>query len=160
MPSSPSRYRAPAFIASIVELAADVLAQSGKLDQLEALELANAIAAGVAVTWGGQHMYIPRAVWNQNNELWCQRWERDMRIYRAYTGSNVEELSTRFGLDSSTVRRILARVREHLRSPETIPAVAAPQPPSVAPHAAREPGPSTVTMPAAPRPLSLFDQAD
>lgn len=160
MSANKGAYRAPAFIASIAELAVEEMLREAVCEPEKAAQIGNAIARAVALNWGGQHMYIPRAVWNQSNVFWCERWDRDLQIYQAYTGDNVDALATRFGLDTSTVRRVLTRVRDRLRSPETIPSAAAP---SAAPRVARaapDQASETRTMPAAPRVLDLFSNLD
>ncbi len=57
-------------------------------------------ASFLADDWGGQNVYIPM-------DLSARLSTRNAEIYKLFTGDNISELATRFGLSVQTVYRII-----------------------------------------------------
>lgn len=68
-------------------------------------QVSNELIFRIAQSWGGQMIYIPKG-----RQFVASR--RDKKIYAAFTGKNIRELTVRFGLSAPYIYKIVQRMRE------------------------------------------------
>lgn len=69
--------------------------------------IASAVADHVADHWGGQMIYIPRDFQRKLAQV-------ELEIFDAFNGANIPELSRRYQMTDSGLRRLISRVRAKL----------------------------------------------
>ncbi len=99
-----SRNVAAELLVDLADHVASLLVEVGKLPEAEAHFIANEAAVKIADNWGGQAIYIPM---DQVARL-CSR---NAEIYDAFTGDNVSELVSKFGLSRQAIYRIIRSER-------------------------------------------------
>ncbi|MGJ7605446.1 hypothetical protein GNX71_29215 [Variovorax sp. RKNM96] len=71
--------------------------------------IASSVADHVADHWGGQMIYIPRDFQRKLAQI-------ELEIFDAFTGANIPELSRKYEMTDSGLRRLITRVRAKLAS--------------------------------------------
>ena len=92
----------------LVDLAdnlSSILTDKADISKDDAKTIAQAAAAHIADNWGGQSVYIPM-------DLVARMSSRNREIYDAFTGDNISELVSIFGLSRQTIYRIVKNERE------------------------------------------------
>jgi len=107
----------PEIIADLADtLAAELVATGIPVEK--AGQIGHKLAEHIRVHWGGRYIYIAKGLhYDLSN--------RDMQIWRDFTGNNVSALAGRYGLTEIHIYRILARARsleQQRRQPELFPA--------------------------------------
>lgn len=92
----------------VSELAQSMLGIPGPRAKVFATEVAGAIADD----WGGQSVYIPM-------EMVGRLSERNLKIYREFTGNNVPELAMRYKLSVQQIY-VIIKVQRDLHAPKQL----------------------------------------
>lgn len=74
-----------------------------KIDRRQAASVAKKVARHITGNWGGQIIYIPKNLLGQISE-------RDMQIYREFSGKNHAQLSRKYNLTVQQIYRIVKEV--------------------------------------------------
>ena len=74
------------------------------MDEAQAKDFGRRVADMLAEEWGGSSVYIPK-------NLASRFRRRDARLYREFTGQNVQELAQKYGLTQQRVYAIIKAER-------------------------------------------------
>lgn len=74
------------------------------MDEAQARDFGRRVADMLAEDWGGSNIYIPK-------NLASRFRRRDARLYREFTGDNIQELAHRYGLTQQRVYAIIKAER-------------------------------------------------
>lgn len=96
-------HRRSELLTDFVAHAEQLLVQHGVRDG-DAMSAANALADFLVQHWGGQMISIPL---NFQRRLE----QRELEIYRAFTGDNYDQIARMFNMTESGARRLVNRVR-------------------------------------------------
>lgn len=95
--------RVPELVADLEDQTAACLMGELKLERRKAAEVAKKVARHITQNWGGQIIYIPKNLLGQISE-------RDMQIYREFSGKNHAQLSRKYNLTVQQIYRIVKEV--------------------------------------------------
>lgn len=101
---SGKKHRASELASRLVQIGQAKLQAEG-LGAEAALLVMRAITAELCDEYGGQQLHMPREL------AWDGLTERDRQIWAAYTGQNIPELCSRFGLCDRQVRYVIDYAR-------------------------------------------------
>jgi len=96
--------RAPELIRDLLDKSAAVLEKQVRMAPEDARQAALAIVKQLAKDWGGQQIYIPKAMMLELDE-------RDRQIYAEFNGHNQPQLAKKHGISVVRVYQIIDFVR-------------------------------------------------
>ncbi len=108
--------KTPEFIQQVADHAAQVIASRADIDDVQAIELGQAVAARLAHVFGGSRIWIAGGVRNTSSNFCFDLSRRDLDLYRAFDGHNHSELAARYGVTTRYVYTIIERVRRSMRA--------------------------------------------
>jgi len=106
--SNDRKMNAPEFLADLFDIVSRLGQQQG-LNKDEADELADLIVDDVCDEWGGLPIYIGKGTHMKLSQ-------RDLDVYREFTGDNHQELAHQYGISKVWVYAILRRVKRQLEA--------------------------------------------
>ena len=96
--------RAPELIRDLIDKSADILEKQISMQPGEARQAALAIVKQLTKDWGGQQIYIPKA-------MMLELSERDHQLYSEFNGHNQPQLAKKYGISVVRVYQIIDFVR-------------------------------------------------
>ncbi|OBX07046.1 transcriptional regulator [Gallibacterium salpingitidis] len=97
--------KAPEILLDLAEHTREMLVKKHQFDNDKAKQIGIELAQCIAESWGGEIIYIPKA-------LLIALSERDLAIWREFNGSNHRELSRKYGVSMQWVYQIVKRVQK------------------------------------------------
>ncbi|MBP4133541.1 Mor transcription activator family protein [Gallibacterium anatis] len=97
--------KAPEILLDLAEHTRELLVQKYQFEDSQAKQIGIELAQCIAESWGGEVIYIPKA-------LLITLSERDLAIWRDFNGSNHRELSRKYGVSMQWVYQIVKRMQK------------------------------------------------
>lgn len=97
--------KAPEILLDLAERAKKLLMEKGYFTEDKAKQIGVELAQCIAENWGGEVIYIPKA-------LLITLCERDLVIWNEFNGSNHRELSRKYGVSMQWVYQIVKRMQK------------------------------------------------
>ncbi|TCJ95939.1 Mor family transcriptional regulator [Volucribacter psittacicida] len=97
--------KAPEILVDLAEHIKMALMDKHKMSNEQAMQTGIDIAQKIAKDWGGEVIYIPRAILFTLNE-------RDLKIWREFNGFNHRELARKYGVSMQWVYQIVKRIQK------------------------------------------------
>ncbi|AEC17624.1 Mor transcription activator family [Gallibacterium anatis UMN179] len=97
--------KAPEILLDLAEHTRELLVQKYQFEDSQAKQIGIELAQSIAENWGGEVIYIPKA-------LLITLCERDLAIWNEFNGSNHRELSRKYGVSMQWVYQIVKRMQK------------------------------------------------
>lgn len=97
--------KAPEILLDLAEHTRELLVQKYQFEDSQAKQIGIELAQCIAESWGGEVIYIPKA-------LLITLSERDLAIWRDFNGSNQRELARKYGVSMQWVYQIVKKVQK------------------------------------------------
>lgn len=97
--------KAPEILLDLAEHTRELLVQKCQFEDSQAKQIGVELAQCIAENWGGEVIYIPKA-------LLIALSERDLAIWRDFNGSNQRELARKYGVSMQWVYQIVKKVQK------------------------------------------------